>query len=326
MKRLLAVLGALALIICGCRDGAKDTAAPPEGWPVTVADTVLTAPLRRVVTLSPALTETVFALGYGRFVAGAGAYSKTPAAARALPACGTALEPDTAAIVSLRPDAVFTPAPLAAWAQDELTNAGIPVIEIGYAKSLDELLSNYADLCRAFEGEEQGALRERQLRYYADATLGYIRGAIGDEAGETNTVFLQRMDLVMATGDTLEGELLSLLGLDNPAEGASGWLLPENEAGALMPDVILHSGAITLDMLEKSPYYQDSPAVKNGRTAEFDGSVFEYQSPRLFFELEEAMKAAFPDGDWADKPSVVLPREEPPVPEKKSFWEKLGLA
>jgi ABC-type Fe3+-hydroxamate transport system substrate-binding protein len=116
------------------------------------------------------------------------------------------------------------------------------------------------------------------------------------------------------------------LGLSNPAQEASGWVLPEDEAKALSPDVIFHSDVIAPDRLESSPYYQNSPAVQDGRMVEFDGRVFEYQSPRLFSQLEQMMRDAFPDAEWAEKPSVVIPREQPAVPEKKSFWERLGLS
>jgi iron complex transport system substrate-binding protein len=325
MNRLIAVLIALAFAFAlgGCRDQTRDTGLPQRtGWPVSVGGTVLDAAPVRVVTLSPALTETVFALGSGRCVVGAGSFSDTPSAAKDLPACGTALVPDTAEIVSLHPDTVITPVRLAAWAQEALAQEDISVLEIGYASNLDELIAQYAAVCTAFEGKEKGAVREEQLRYYIDTTLGYIRSSIKEEAESTSAVFLQRMDLTMATGDTLEGELLSSLGLSNPAQDASGWAFPEDQAAGLSPDVIFYSDAITPEMLEDSPYYQDSPAVRDGREIGFTGSVFEYQSPRMFRQLEQIMREAFPDAQWAPKPSVVIPRPEPEAPKEKTFWEK----
>lgn len=61
----------------------------------------------RWVSLSPAITETVFALGAGRALVGRSSYCTIPPAAAALRAAGTALEPDFEALASLRPTGVL---------------------------------------------------------------------------------------------------------------------------------------------------------------------------------------------------------------------------
>ncbi len=117
-------------------------------------------------------------------------------------------------------------------------------------------------------------MRQAQLRYYIDTTLEYIRSSIRREAEGKNAVFFAAHDLIMATGDTLEGKLLASLGLSNPAQKAVGWILPEEQAAALAPDVIFYSDAVGQKTLEDSPYYQNSPAVQGGRTVSFEGGVF----------------------------------------------------
>ncbi len=92
---------------------------------------MLNAAPQRVVALSPALTETLFCAGIRPVYRGRGSVQRQPSAAKKLPACGTALEPDTAAILALRPDAVFTPVRLAAWAREALERAGVAVLKSG---------------------------------------------------------------------------------------------------------------------------------------------------------------------------------------------------
>jgi len=61
----------------------------------------------RIVSLAPALTEDLFAIGAGRQVVGVDAYSDAPAAARRLPKVGSMNSVDVEAIVTLRPDLVI---------------------------------------------------------------------------------------------------------------------------------------------------------------------------------------------------------------------------
>jgi len=63
-----------------------------------------TAPAQRIVTLSPHLTELVFAAGAGGRLVGVPRYSDHPPAARALPLIGDATRIDAERVVSLRPD------------------------------------------------------------------------------------------------------------------------------------------------------------------------------------------------------------------------------
>jgi len=63
-----------------------------------------TAPAQRIVTLSPHLTELVFAAGAGNRLVGVPRYSDHPPAARNLPLIGDATRIDVERVVSLRPD------------------------------------------------------------------------------------------------------------------------------------------------------------------------------------------------------------------------------
>ncbi len=61
----------------------------------------------RIVSTSPSITETLFALGLGDRVVGVSRFCRFPAAVAALPKVGTFLKPDAEAIAGLRPDIVF---------------------------------------------------------------------------------------------------------------------------------------------------------------------------------------------------------------------------
>lgn len=79
---------------------------------------------RRVVSLSPAITETLFAIGAGPELVGVSDYCNYPEAAKQLPRTGTALTPNYEAIVRLGPTLILCEAAASA-PRRELTALGV---------------------------------------------------------------------------------------------------------------------------------------------------------------------------------------------------------
>ncbi len=99
----------------------------------------LAGPARRIITLTPHLTELVFAAGAGDRLAGVARFSNFPAAARRLPVVGDAGQFDAESVLALKPDLVLawkngTPAAVIAG----LENAGLPVY-VAEASRLDDV-------------------------------------------------------------------------------------------------------------------------------------------------------------------------------------------
>src|SRR4051794_32311729 len=61
----------------------------------------------RIVSTSPSITETLFALGLGDRVVGVSTFCRYPPDAATLPKVGTFLKPDAELIAGLRPDLVI---------------------------------------------------------------------------------------------------------------------------------------------------------------------------------------------------------------------------
>ncbi|MFL5535708.1 MAG: ABC transporter substrate-binding protein, partial [Gemmatimonadales bacterium] len=100
---LSAIIVGLGLI--GCERGA-----PPKGELRAVddaRDTVrLQAPARRVVSLIPAATELLFAIGAGSSMVGRTQYCDYPPAAQAVANLGDGIKPSIEAVLAQRPDLV----------------------------------------------------------------------------------------------------------------------------------------------------------------------------------------------------------------------------
>jgi len=73
-----------------------------------VACAAVAQPQRRIVSLVPALTEMLFAIGAGPQVVGVGSFDTYPPDVQKLPRVGALLDPNTERILSLRPTLVLT--------------------------------------------------------------------------------------------------------------------------------------------------------------------------------------------------------------------------
>ena len=126
----LAGLVALAAVAACRREGGV---ARGDGA-LTVIDDAgrrveLHAPARRIVSLSPAVTELLFALGAGDRVVGRTTWCDFPPAARAVPSVGDGLNPNIEAVAARRPDlVVLYRSPLNGTAARQLERLGIAAV------------------------------------------------------------------------------------------------------------------------------------------------------------------------------------------------------
>jgi len=91
----------------------------------------------RIVSTSPSITETLFALGLGERVVGVSTYCWFPPDVAKLPKVGTFLKPDVEVIARLRPDLVFVhPGPGATASQLEQLGISTALVDRGSLESV----------------------------------------------------------------------------------------------------------------------------------------------------------------------------------------------
>lgn len=324
MKKLLCALLACMLLILFCACG-KTAKGKDDRWPVTVSGVTFTHVPKRVISLSPALTDTLFALGYGGRIVGVSNYCEPPEAAQDTVACGTALMPDTDAILQLGPDILFCSAALPDKVTKSLEAAGVQIIVVARAETLDGILENYRLLCTAFEGSKVGDLKTEQLSLFVHTTLDYVNAAVSRALSpeENKAVYLRQIPFVLATGDTLEGRLLTDMGFTNLGSAYTGWNYPLEAEPDLNPNYIFCDESVSLEALQSSDYYKKTSAITHEQIFTFDARMFERQSPEMFFELEDLMKKVFPEAFDTPKPSFVMDMPEPEPEPEKTWWQKL---
>src|SRR5689334_24954698 len=84
---------------------------------------------RRIVSTSPSITETLFALGLGGGVVGVSQHCHYPPTVTLLPKIGTYISPNVEAIVALRPDLVILQEKVGQ-AAAQLRRVGIDTLEL----------------------------------------------------------------------------------------------------------------------------------------------------------------------------------------------------
>lgn len=116
---LLRLIHAIVVQSCMLIAACGQPSAPPAGTP---DGATITGP--RVVSLVPAATEMLFAVGAGPQVVGVSSFDERPAEVQTLPKVGALLDPDLERILSLKPDLVVTYGSQEALEQ-QLAQAGI---------------------------------------------------------------------------------------------------------------------------------------------------------------------------------------------------------
>lgn len=195
----------------------------------------------RIVSTTPAITETLFALGLGSRVVGVSTYCHFPPEAASRPKIGTYLQPNLEAILRLRPDMVIMER-LAPQTIDQLKRAKIRVEQINTG-DLRTNLQMIEDIGR-FVGSAESA---RALRARMQSELDRIRSM---QQGKRKVVFIVgrspgRLEGIVAVGrGSYLNELIEIAGGVNVLADSSLSYpkLSLESMIRLQPDVIIDMG------------------------------------------------------------------------------------
>ncbi|HEX7120538.1 MAG TPA: helical backbone metal receptor [Longimicrobiales bacterium] len=300
MSLLRGSLSILALILAaaGCADApgrAADAFAvvtDDAGREVRVA-----APPARIISLIPAVTETVVALGAADRLVARTAFDEDPALAH-LPSTEQALIPNVEWLARFRPELVV------AWADGQSRSAvarlgalGIPV----YGAAIETVGDVEATIRRI--GRLLG------LDSCADSVVAAMRAELDAvrraAAGrERPSVFylVARDPLLTAGPGTFIDELIAVAGGRNAfGDAPAGW--PQvglEEVVRRQPDVVLvplgeWNDAATLDALRTAPGFRELRAVREGRVYAVDATMFNRPGPRIGVVAREIARLLHPE-------------------------------
>jgi iron complex transport system substrate-binding protein len=264
-----------------------------EGIEVTIP-----AEPQRIVSLTPAATEILFAIGAGdRVVAKVEDVAQHPPEAADLPVVATYEGVDTERIVGLDPDLVIaggnfgTPPDAVA----KLRSLGIPVVVV-YAADVDAALADIERIGTAVGRDDAARDLTASMRAGFDrigaATAGLPAPRVFYETGTSGLAVFGIAD------DSVYEAMLRLAGAEPITTGsATDWEMSTEALIAADPEVILlGDGAygVTAETVAARPGWSVLRAVKDGAIAAVDDIVVTRPGPRLVEGLSVLVGAIHP--------------------------------
>jgi iron complex transport system substrate-binding protein len=290
-----------ALLQFGCE-------APPDGDQPTTTISVtdhaqrtvtLAAPARRVISLMPAVTDMILALGaHDRLIART-QFDGDPRIA-ALPSTGNALNPSLEWIAALEPDLVIAwPDQPSRAVVSRLSTMGIPVYA-ARTESIADVLRTTRDL-----GELLGVQqRADSIRQSIEHELQAVRAAVAARP-RVSVVYVLSLEPPMVAGPgTFIGELIDIAGGENTFA----------DVQALWPQVSLE------EMLRRAPAalvigrerrtdpiprmrglagWRELNAVRNGRVLAVDVDLFNRPGPTIPRAARALAEFLHPEVTWS---------------------------
>ena len=261
---------------------------------------------QRIVSLIPATTEMLFAMGAGRQIAGVSNYDRYPPDVERLPRVGGLLDPNVERLLALKPDLVIvydTQTDL----KRQLERARIPMFRYTH-RGLPDIMSTMRALGERVGAKAAADAAATRVEQQLEAVRARVRGrprpktllVFGREQGSLRHVnasggygFLHDI-LELAGGSDVLGDLHQ-----QSVDMSTEMILTR------APDVILelHYGeSLTSGRMEAERLVWNAlasvPAVKNDRVHLLIGDEFVVPGPRIVIAAERFARTLHPEAGW----------------------------
>jgi iron complex transport system substrate-binding protein len=246
----------------------------------------LKAPVQKIVSLEPSITETLYIIGQFDKLAGvamAESSGNWPEAVRDKVSVGSIRNVSLEMVVALEPDIVFGSA-MSAGGLGAIAKLGIPTAFLS-PNSIDEILKTMTALGKLLGGEE--AAKKKAEEY--SRSLAEIRRK---QPAQTRTgFFVYSVNPIMIFGsDSLPNEVLNLAGIKNPLPRinfAQPTVSPEEILAADPEYIFLAMGAAaSYNDIKTHPFWSRLRAVKSGNIMVPPAEYYLRPSPRVIEGVE----------------------------------------
>jgi iron complex transport system substrate-binding protein len=250
---------------------------------------------RRVVSLAPSITETIYALGLEDRLVGDTDYCDYPPEAKQKPHVGAVINPNLERIVALKPDLVVGSAEAnRRETVDQLDHLGIPLYGLK-AQDLDTALKSIDDLGMVLGGEPAARAVLERLR----ARIKTVEGRVQGQPKPKVLFVVWYRPLITAGPQTFIADVIRHAGGISMGDDLKGeWPhLSVEEVLHRNPEVILfpksESFSPSLQEFQRLPGWKEFKAVKNQKMYFISDAIMR-PSPRLVDALEEVASILHP--------------------------------
>lgn len=316
---VLALGLALSMAACGSTSGEQtngakapeQTSSTPAAsakktqYPITVKDatgkefTFTKAP-EKIVSVSPAETEMLFALGLGDKVIGVSDFCDYPAEAKSKPKMGSIVKPNEEALAASGADLVLTGVSMKAATVDKLRGLKINMYKVE-PKSVDDVIANILKVGEITDRQDQAEKLVANMR----ADLQMVKDAVKSVKPEQQKkVYIEfSPGWTVGKGEFMD-ELLKISGGVNVAADTTGWSqISEEKIISANPDVILYPQGLVddankkplVDVIKGRSGWDKINAIKNNKLIGLDNNMMVRPGPRITEGLVAMAKGIYPD-------------------------------
>ena len=253
-------------------------------------------PVRRIVSLAPSLTETIYALGAGDRLVGDTDYCDYPAEALAKPKVGGAINPSLEQIVALRPDLVLVTKSL------NRLETVVALERLGIAayatdpRTVEDVIASATKLAGVIGANGAGATLEASLR----ARLAELKRRVSALPPKRVLFVVWAEPLISVGRDTFIADALRWAGAESVVQSSQGWPhVNLEEVVRLQPDMLVFAGshsetvARDLEGLAQLPGWRNLEAARSRRFAVISDAV-NRPAPRLISAIEQLARQLHP--------------------------------
>lgn len=232
----------------------------------------------RIVSLSPNITEIIYALGKGDKLVGRTALCDYPEEVKDVTVVGDFFEWSFETILSLEPDVVFASSLNTEENEKKLMELGVKTVFLTQVESFESTYETIELVGRVLNAGDRAGEIINDMKETASkvqkATEGKERPSVYYVVG-----FGEYGDYT-ATGETFISSLIEMAGGDNIAAHLTGWVYSLEKLIQEDPDIIICS-EYAKEVFQQTNGYKDLTAVKEGRIYAVDENIIVRQGPRL---------------------------------------------
>lgn len=250
---------------------------------------VLRKPPQRIVSLAPATTEMLFAIGVGNRVVGVTSYCDYPPSVKKLPKVGGFINPVLERIVSLHPDLIVAMRGNPLDLLRRLEKMGYPVFALN-PRGLKDVLSGMERL-----GEITGSKEAKRVVKSLQERVERIRKKVREIPWDKRPrvmIELWNNPLIVFGKNSIGGEVIELAGGRNMIEEGK-IAYPQINLEVLLqkqPDIIIlaHMASVKkpLEEVRRRANWDRLKAVQEGRVYAINADIIDRPGPRLVQAIE----------------------------------------
>jgi iron complex transport system substrate-binding protein len=276
-------------VCAGCSPGADDPGRTRHG----------------IVSMSPNITETIFALGQGDRIVAVSSYCDYPLEVKSLPSVGGYIDPNLERITMLIPELIILPGK-----HEKVTDLarqnGFPVLH-AHMDNLETIHSGIDSIGNALNCPEEAAALWNLIQTELDVIRNAVQGRPRPKVLLINTRSSHDLNNLFTVGNkSFLSEMLDVAGGENIfGEHPEDYFEASKESVVLRaPDVIVecHAGeSLSKDELQR---YRDDwkalpslPAVEHGRIYMFEESYALRPGPRIPLIAKQFARWLHPDAE-----------------------------